>query len=136
MGQDGLSFPENEPQRGLVNRIPAWRYSWIFSGRTAGRRAAVLDAAEPIRQLGRALPGAELVFRVRIVVGTLKGRQRVLLKPPVNHHEWRAAWKSLPCRDRVDIELAGGPLLVTDGFLNELLGQCRAFPLATTQPGT
>ena len=91
--------------------------------------AAVLDAAEAIRELRAVLHGSKLAFRIRIVVGNI-GSAVGLGDAQVGHQKGYRLGLHDPAAVGMDGELAGGNLVLADGFLDELLGQFGAFPSA------
>lgn len=86
--------------------------------------AAVLDAAEAIRELGALLQGSGLAFRVRVLAGDV--RPAVGLGDARAGHQ-KGDWLTGhdPAAAGEDVELAGGNLMFGDGLLNEPLGQFR-----------
>jgi len=97
--------------------------------------AAVLDAAEAIRELRAVLHGAELAFRIRVVVGNIRPAVG-LGNAQVGHQKGDRFGSHDLAAVGMDGELPGGNLVLADGLLNELLGQFRALPGATIQPVT
>ena len=88
--------------------------------------AAVLDAAEAIRELRTVLQGPELAFRIRVVIGNIRSAVG-LGDAEIGHQKGDRLGRHDPAAVGVDGELAGGNLVLADGFLDELLGQFRAF---------
>ena len=89
--------------------------------------AAVLEAAEAIWEFRAVLHGAELTFRIWVVVGNIRPAVG-LGDAKVGHQKSDRLGSHDPAAVRVDVELAGGNVVFTDGLLDELLSQFGAFP--------
>src|SRR5208283_4387614 len=96
--------------------------------------AAVLDAAEAVRKLRAVLHGAELAFRIRVVVGNIRPAM-ALGNAQVGHQKGNRLGLHDPAAVGMNGELAGGNLMLADGFLDKLLGQFGAF-LAGDHPAS
>ena len=88
--------------------------------------AAVLDAAEAIRKLGAVLHGAELAFRIRIVVGSI-GPAVGLGDAQIGQQKGHRLGAHGRAAVGVDGELAGGMLCFSQVSSMSLLGQFGAF---------
>src|ERR1035437_5857 len=84
--------------------------------------AAVLYAAEAVRKLRAVLHGSELAFRIRVVVGNIRSAV-ALGDAQVGHQKGDRLGFHDPAAVGVNGELAGGDLVLADGFLDEFLGQ-------------
>src|SRR5437016_2353506 len=87
---------------------------------------AVLDAAEAIWEIRAVLQGTELAFRIRVVIGNI-GSAMALGDTQIGHQKGNGLRLHDPAAIGMDSELAGRNLVLGDGFLDELLGQLRAF---------
>jgi hypothetical protein len=107
MGQDGRGFPAMNHGGGPQSPAGGAVLFVIPGEERLAERAAVLDAAEAIREVGAVLHGAERAFRVWVVVGNIRsagGPGDAPVSPP----EGDRLGSHDPAAIGVDVELAGG----------------------------
>jgi len=127
VGQDGLGLTEMDHSRGQQGGAGVAVLFVVPLEELLTEGTAVLNAAEAIREFRTVLHGAELAFRVRIVVGDI--RPAVSLgDAQVGHHVGRLGSHHAAAVG-MDVELAGRDLVLANGFFNKLLGQFGAFPM-------
>ena len=127
----GVSKPTSEwrcPPAASAGRSCASRpaNSWLYQWKNCWQKApAVLDAAEAIRKLRAVLHGAELAFRIRIVVEDVRPAVR-LGDAQIGHQKGHRLGGHDFAAVGMDGELAGRTWCLPIVFFDELLGQFRA----------
>lgn len=96
--------------------------------------AGALDGAKAIRELRTILHGAEVAFRIGVVVGDI-GAAVGLGHPQVGQRKGHRFGPHDPAAIRMQRELTGWDVVLANGLLEELLGQLGALTMSDHPAG-
>ena len=115
VGQDGRGLSEVNHGRGEQADAGVAMVFVIPLEKLLTEGAAVLDAAEAIRELRAVFHGAEVAFRIGVVVGNIRSAVR-LGDAQVGHQKGDRLGSHDPAAVGMDVELAGGDWCVCGRF--------------------
>ncbi len=124
--QDGFGLAKMHHGRGKQTECRVAVFFVVPAEKLLAEGAAILDAAEAMREIGTVLQGSELAFGIGIVVGNVRPAMR-LSDSQIGHKKGQRLGGHNPTAVGVEVELAGGDVMLADRLLDEPLGQFGAF---------